>query len=75
MLWIGPVQWDGPAAPLYACEPCIQRLTAKARAYFVAKRPVPVSRLPPPVVPRPVARPGRGSQPKTLAYLHPREDP
>lgn len=39
VLWIGPVQRDGPAAPLYACAPCIQHLTARARAHFVAKRP------------------------------------
>jgi hypothetical protein len=34
-----PVQWDGQHAPLYACEPCLDRLKAQALAYFMERRP------------------------------------
>ncbi|MCF6523782.1 hypothetical protein [Streptomyces sp. JJ36] len=35
--WVGPAQWLGQHAPVYACAPCLQRLTAKVRAYLLHK--------------------------------------
>lgn len=35
VLWLGPVQWNGSHAPLYACEPCIRRLEAKLLAVLM----------------------------------------
>ncbi|WP_409469707.1 hypothetical protein [Streptomyces sp. HC307] len=39
VLWLGPVQRDGQAAPFYACEPCLKRLKARAVAYFMERQP------------------------------------
>ena len=37
VLWLGPVQWMGHTAPLYACAPCVHHLEGKVRAYFTLK--------------------------------------
>lgn len=39
VIWLGPVQWDGQHAPFYACEPCLDRLKARALAYVMNRRP------------------------------------
>jgi hypothetical protein len=39
VLYLGPVQVDGQHAPFYACEPCVDRLTRRALAYFMERRP------------------------------------
>ncbi|MGW2951469.1 hypothetical protein [Streptomyces eurythermus] len=40
VLWLGPLQWDGQHAPLYSCEPCLDRLMAQAVAYWLNRRPM-----------------------------------
>lgn len=37
VLWIGPAETHGAAAPFYACGPCIQRLTDRIHAYNGAR--------------------------------------
>ena len=39
VIWLGPVQWDGQHASFYACEDCLERLVAQARAHFLHKSP------------------------------------
>lgn len=39
VIWLGPVQWGGQHAPFHACEPCLDRLKARALAYFMERRP------------------------------------
>ncbi len=34
VIWLGPVQWGGQHAPLYACEQSLNRLRLQALAYF-----------------------------------------
>lgn len=41
VLWLGPLQWEGQHAPLYACEPCIHRLEQRVHAYLLQKRAAP----------------------------------
>ncbi|EFL34028.1 predicted protein [Streptomyces viridochromogenes DSM 40736] len=42
VIWLGPLQWDGRPAPVYSCKPCLDRLKARALAYFMQRRPVAV---------------------------------
>ena len=37
VLWIGVAQTHGAAAPLYACGPCLQRLTDRVHAHHGAR--------------------------------------
>ncbi|WP_325052006.1 hypothetical protein [Streptomyces triticagri] len=39
VLWLGPLQWDGQHAPVYACSPCLARIQAQATRYFYQRRP------------------------------------
>ncbi|MBA2807696.1 MULTISPECIES: hypothetical protein [Streptomyces] len=39
VIWLGPVQWDGEQAPFFACEPCLDRLKARALASFMQRQP------------------------------------
>ncbi|WTJ12278.1 hypothetical protein OID55_18625 [Streptomyces sp. NBC_00715] len=42
VIWLGPLQWDGQRAPVYVCEPCLDRLKAQALDYFMERRPAAV---------------------------------
>jgi hypothetical protein len=35
VLWLGPVQWEGGHAPLYACQQCIRYLERKLLAWLI----------------------------------------
>ncbi|MER6145917.1 hypothetical protein ABT174_38905 [Streptomyces sparsogenes] len=37
VLWLGPVQWEGQHAPLYACQSCLRRLEEKLAAAQVRR--------------------------------------
>ncbi|AZM61079.1 MULTISPECIES: hypothetical protein [Streptomyces] len=39
VVWLGPLQWDGQHAPVYACEDDLNRLKAQALAYFMQRQP------------------------------------
>ncbi|WP_234367430.1 hypothetical protein [Streptomyces pluripotens] len=38
-IWLGPLQWDGQHAPVYACEDDLNRLKAQALAHFMQRQP------------------------------------
>ncbi|WP_405893652.1 hypothetical protein OG272_15515 [Streptomyces sp. NBC_00104] len=39
VIWLGPLQWDGQHAPVFTCEPCLNRIKTQALAYFLARQP------------------------------------